>query len=722
MDQVAQWQDRRGPVLFHSRTWGNCMKPQPAGHGVETNATRAIGAGLAIALSFSGCDALPSLLTPIPTCDNSEICALLESAPTLSIGSYDYFGSLKTREEARSLVISAGLDPSAPGNFARIGLIEITDKLIADGRDRFFNQPLGDPASVGQIFAETNKLFAITLDSLAPVDPASDPNGALAFRQKTLLTLLLRPRVAETNLKIIPDRDLVLGSRVFPAGTEVSTGMDVAAGETSPVGLQSGAVTCAACHASVDPATGRMVIGKANSDLNLGLFLALSPNTTSSFLRFNKGQIDPFDPRFPRTGRRIIDSQGQTVQLPDAAAFEAAVDDLVLTIPPGGFDAAADATTAASKIPDNFVFGEGGMGWDGGFQIGPFGGVAALSSAVHAFEINFLAPATSCRLVADLDPEIYLGLVLQSAGDPSLRLPDDVRPSDWLHKVYPTAERGVLLELPDFPNPSLFSLNGLVFSPPNEPFMYSVLAVSAFQQSLRVPPNTSIENQVNLHNGAVLRGAEVFHAAKCDACHTPPYFTNGSIIPYNQILTSPKRARGRRIYDSRLVEARIPSFDQPVPLPANPNLITLPPDPLASSNLVLPPGLDSPEGGYKVSGLLGAYLKAPYLHDGSVASTKEAILTSSDGSYTVADPAGIGIPGTSKSDHAIDAANSLRVLLDRDLRQILLENNASDPTLVTDGIEGSGHDFYVDPEAGFTWQQQSDLIAFLLALDDDPGR
>jgi len=677
---------------------------------------------LALVTALGGCDTISILATPIPTSDDPAIRSLLAPAPTLSIGSYDYFGSLKSPDEARTLVVAAGLDPALPESFARIGLIQITEKLISDGRDRFFNQLLGDPASIGQIFAETNKLFAITLDALKPVNPADDPNGALAFRRQTIITLMLRPRVAETNLKIRADRDLRLGSSVFPAGSEVSTGMDVAAGETAPVGLQSGGVSCAACHASVDRATGRMVTGKPNSDLNLGLFLALSPNTTSSFLRFNKTQIDPFDPRFPRTGRRIIDSVGQTIQLPDPEAFESAVDDLVLTIPPGGFDAAADATTAASKIPDCFVFGEGGMGWDGGFQIGPFGGVAALSSAVHAFEINFLAPATVSRQVADLDPEVYLGLVLQNAGDPAFRLPDDVRPSEWLHQQYPNAERGVLLELPGYPSPSLFSLNGLVFSPPDEPFMYSVLALSAFQQSLTVPPNTSLENQINLHTGAVLRGARVFRDANCVACHTPPFFTNGSIIPYSVIRTSPKRAKGRRMYDGLLVDARLPSFDQSVPLPSTPNLITLPPDPGASSNLLLPPGLDNPDGGYKVTGLLGTYLRTPYLHDGSVASTAEAIHVAADGRYTVVDRSGIGIPGTSKAGRSIHAGNSLRVLLDRDLRAILLENNAADPTLVTNGVEGTGHEFFVDPAGGFDYQQQTDLIAFLLALDDNPGR
>jgi len=44
------------------------------------------------------------------------------------------------------------------------------------------------------------------------------------------------------------------------------------------------------------------------------------------------------------------------------------------------------------------------------------------------------------------------------------------------------------------------------------------------------------------------------------------------------------------------------------------------------------------------------------------------------------------------------------------------------PALVGDNLDGIGHDFYVDEAAGFTPAQQTDLINFLLALDDDPGR
>src|SRR5262245_42085117 len=109
-------------------------------------------------LILAGCDTAATLFTPIPACTDPQICELLAPAPTLLVGLYDYFGVLKSPEEAREIVLAQGLDPNVPLNFARIGLIEITEQLIAEGRDKFLNQPLGDPTTVGQIFFETNQL------------------------------------------------------------------------------------------------------------------------------------------------------------------------------------------------------------------------------------------------------------------------------------------------------------------------------------------------------------------------------------------------------------------------------------------------------------------------------------------------------------------------------------------------------------------------------------
>ncbi len=683
---------------------------------------RSLGAlcGLFVALA-AGCDVLDLPIGPIPTTDDPLIQSFLAPVPRLTVGNYDYFGASKTPDEARAIVLAAGLDPANPAHFARLGLIHVTDQLIADGRDRFFRQPLGDPDSLGRIFSLRGEV-TLGIDTLQSIDPAQDPNGARALRRSLVLTLLTRPRLATTNVRVRLDADLRVGSHFWPAGSTIDTGLDVAVGQTLPVGVETGALSCAACHAAVDPGTGRVVVGAPNSDLNIGLFLATVSNTAAAFLRFNSADIDPFEPRFPKTGRRILDSNGTPVQLPDPAAFEDAVDDLVISIPRGNFEAAADATTAETRIPDVFIFGEGGMGYDGGFQIGPFGGAAALSSAVHSFEINFLGPESLSRLVADLDPEIYLGLVLQNAADSALRIPDGVRPSEWLGQRVPRPEQNSILTLPGYPTPSLFSLNGLAFSPPGETFMYTPNALAAYQQSLGVPPNRSIANRLNLASGAVLRGAEVFAAANCHTCHAPPFFTNGAIIPNNIIKAGARRAKARRIFDGRLTDAVIPTFDQAVPLQPGATTLTLPPTPNAASNLVLPPGLDNPDGGYKVAGLLGIYLRAPYLHDGSIAAGIDALKFAADGSYQIAAASSIGLPGTLQINRPIDAANSLCVLLDRDLRAILLANHAVAPDLARNGVEGIGHEFFVDPAAGFSRAQQSDLVAFLLALDDDPGR
>lgn len=52
----------------------------------------------------------------------------------------------------------------------------------------------------------------------------------------------------------------------------------------------------------------------------------------------------------------------------------------------------------------------------------------------------------------------------------------------------------------------------------------------------------------------------------------------------------------------------------------------------------------------------------------------------------------------------------------------MIAANQASPALVRNNLDGTGHPFYVDRQAGFSAQQQADLVNFLLALDDDPGR
>jgi hypothetical protein len=59
-------------------------------------------------------------------------------------------------------------------------------------------------------------------------------------------------------------------------------------------------------------------------------------------------------------------------------------------------------------------------------------------------------------------------------------------------------------------------------------------------------------------------------------------------------------------------------------------------------------------------------------------------------------------------------------LVDRTLRQAAIRQNRANPDLQRTHIDGSGHNYWVNKDRGFTVQDQTDLIQFLLSLDDDP--
>ncbi len=82
----------------------------------------------------------------------------------------------------------------------------------------------------------------------------------------------------------------------------------------------------------------------------------------------------------------------------------------------------------------------------------------------------------------------------------------------------------------------------------------------------------------------------------------------------------------------------------------------------------------------------------------------------------------MGLTGTLSIGKPADAASSLRALVDRNLRAQVVAVNKANSALVRSNLDGTGHHFYVDQAAGFTPAQQTDLVNFLLALDDNPGR
>lgn len=111
---------------------------------------------------------------------------------------------------------------------------------------------------------------------------------------------------------------------------------------------------------------------------------------------------------------------------------------------------------------------------------------------------------------------------------------------------------------------------------------------------------------------------------------------------------------------------------------------------------------DSP-GGLKTAGLIGLYWSPPYLHDG--------------GAAVGPDPSRhLGLPGTLLASPQVppDPANSLRAVVDRELRGRVVEANRSDPNLLEMNVGGVGHEYWVDQPAGFSPEDQDALVKYLL--------
>ena len=638
----------------------------------------------------------------------------LQPPPSQPLGYYDYFGKLLSPEEAAEVVVNKGFNPHDPISYQRVGAVQITQELIAQGEDIFFNRKIGDTFGLQGVFG-----FGQGLDII------SDEIGAAIANLQGQST---------TNLKITLQKDITLGSRTFPQGTVIPTGLKIKQGQIVPIGFApNGNLTCVLCHAGLSN-DGQVLTGVPNGELAIPLLIALAPNTSAGFARLN---FNPLDPQYKGNGKIIIDSQGNQVELPDPEKFEKAFDDAVLDVPFGNFESSPDGIRDTTQIPSLFTFKNHPYTASGEFAVGPFAGLSGISNGVHSSEINLFAAAQLSAETLGIDSEVYLGTLLQNAAVPSLRLPEGVivKPSEWLRTLAPNSTQAELedqISAPatgTYPNlqPSLFTYNGLVFSPntgnPTDiasgPFLFADNAMSAFQNSLVPPANQTSENWQALNSNSVQRGAKVFEQANCATCHIPPFFTDHKIHPLDEIGTNPARAQSRLALNKFLVPPKLYTFNTPVPIPDNAEVLDVPTQGISDSPTTLPKGI-LPKGGYKTTSLRGLYLSAPYLHDGGVAVRAGSLNVDSNGNFQVVDKSGLGLTGTLSVGIPADAASSLRALVDRELRAIVVKANLGNPSLVRSNLDGTGHDFYVDRQAGFNPNQQTDLINFLLALDDNP--
>src|SRR5215510_165875 len=383
------------------------------------------------------------------------------------------------------------------------GAVAITDPLLTLWRVSFYRETFGNEVFLSEIMG--------ILDG--PIPPWQMAKAIWKIGRR-----------GTTNLKITLDTDVTIGGTTFPKGTALNTGLDVVPGSYLPLGLkvklQGGrlvvGITCALCHATLDPHTMQVVEGGMNSDFNGGLVLALASNSTAYLGHTSVASLDAYttDPQ-----RTVTRADGTRARLPDPHALEDAVDASLLQWPPGTFDATTDLVGNPSKINNTFTLGHHPYAWTGIFAAGPFKGLAAITSHVHAIGSDGLSQAASSAFLMGVDPQVYLGTLLQNAARARYRYVPSrhQRPSAFFAQVDPTpGAPGVnhIVPLPTFPQTSLLSEVGLAGSGPRYRFMEQNNALAAFQNTL-VPPLAPLP----FTDALVTRGRAVFMQAGCADCH-----------------------------------------------------------------------------------------------------------------------------------------------------------------------------------------------------------
>ncbi|MDH6636190.1 UNVERIFIED_ORG: hypothetical protein M2438_001365 [Methylobacterium sp. SuP10 SLI 274] len=385
---------------------------------------------------------------------------------------FDVLGRRIARDEAERLKATPeGRNALSPES----GAVAIDDALVKRGREAFYRETFGNEVFLSDVMGMLD-------GGLTPFEVAR--------------AILMLGGAGTTNLKVRMARDVTVGDRVWKTGELVSTGLDVPRGSPFILGIRTFydrghlrmGITCALCHTAVDPQSGKVVEGAPNTDLNAGLLMALASNATAYFMH---GSADPSaHPGDP--ARSVTTEDGAKTALPDPARFEAAAKVEVASWPAGSFDSSADRETNPTSIPSSFsAYGEP-YSWSGRAGIGPFKGLSALNNNVHAANSDTTQQTKAAKTLFGLDPQVYLGTVLQGAAVAALRYDpaSGKRPTDVLGAADPTPGAPGLNSyavLPSFPATNYMTDNGLLASVSGEPANYANNAMSAFQNLLRAP-------------------------------------------------------------------------------------------------------------------------------------------------------------------------------------------------------------------------------------------
>ncbi|MGT2480362.1 hypothetical protein ACU4GR_19405 [Methylobacterium oryzae CBMB20] len=254
----------------------------------------------------------------------------------------------------RRILIAAGIATVAAGVTLAVGRVSyapMPDRSDLLNPDRYPIQTAFDILGRRVSRAEADRLKATAAGraELAPesravaIDPAMVERGRQAFYQETFgnevfLTDVMGmldggPTPLEVALRGGParrdghrrtfrspwPRTCRIGDRVYRAGELIPTGLDVPKGGAFIIGIKTFydrghlrmGITCALCHAAVDPGTGKVVEGAPNTDLNAGSavgagqeFVRLLHARQRAGGRCKVHRRARFIPARPRRGRR----------------------------------------------------------------------------------------------------------------------------------------------------------------------------------------------------------------------------------------------------------------------------------------------------------------------------------------------------------------------------------------------------------------------------------
>jgi hypothetical protein len=595
---------------------------------------------------------------------------------------YDVFGRRVSFAEAEQLrQTPEGLELLSLRN----GAIALNDDFREFGRRAFYKETFG------------NEYFMTDVMGLT--------HGALTVGAVTRAVLALALRGTD-DLQVRLAQDVTIGERTYRRGELVRTGIDVPRGWIFPLGMKvaydRGRIriggTCALCHASVDPQSRRVIEGAPNANLEVGLLFALATNSAAYLGHVSIEDIGAF---IPPDAATVTGSTGEALPLPDVQALERAVDGMLAAWAPGNFDSTPDGVNNPAQIPDSFTAGDHPFGWTGFSAVGPFRGLNVLANNVHGLNADMTTVALGAHILFGMDPEVYLGALLQNASNPRFRYDpaSGERPSDFLRRVSPRRGQPFLVQnelLPTYPQAAWIATHSMVASVPGYPLWHHISAMSAYQDSLLPPRAEGLDREV------VSRGRTVFEQAGCAGCHSGPAFTDNRVLPVAQVGTQPSRAGALHKQSTMVVPSMLYPLDTPVPVPPGTPAQEVPVTPEQREQVRLGFAEDR-AGGYKVKGLIGLAVTAPYLHDGGVAVGPDP-------------DRHLGLAGTLYTGIRSDPRNSLRALVDRELRARVIAANEASPAAQASRTSGAGHEFYVDEAAGFAREQQDALIDYLLSL------